>query len=72
MDVVKKFYDAKYHPTDLYATIESEKIYFHAEAINKLYDLPNDIEYPGHGIITKPTRGITKEVLKTITWPSAE
>lgn len=44
--MVEKFYAVKYHPTDFYATVEREKIYFNSEAINELYGFPNGAEYP--------------------------
>lgn len=62
------FYAVKYHPTDLYATVEGEKISFNAEVINKIYDLPNDGEYLQHKLINNPTWCIATEVLKTIVW----
>ncbi|TYK28611.1 hypothetical protein E5676_scaffold2030G00280 [Cucumis melo var. makuwa] len=36
LDVINKYNDTEYHPTNLYATIEGEKIYFNAEMINEL------------------------------------
>lgn len=48
------FYVAKFHPTDLYATIEWENISFSAHVINELYELPNDEEYTGHALINQP------------------
>ncbi|TYK30940.1 hypothetical protein E5676_scaffold455G001650 [Cucumis melo var. makuwa] len=57
MEVVSKFYDASYHPSEFYVTIEGKKVFFDTEAINELYDLPNDAEYPRQAMITKPTKG---------------
>lgn len=57
MEVVSKFYDASYHPSEFYVTIEGKKVFFDTEAINELYDLPNDAKYPRQTMITKPTKG---------------
>uniref|UniRef100_A0A9I9E7M4 Uncharacterized protein n=1 Tax=Cucumis melo TaxID=3656 RepID=A0A9I9E7M4_CUCME len=72
MDVVHRFYDAKFDQSDLFITTEGKKVYFNFEAINELYDLPNDVEYPGQDIIIKPTRGLVREALKIIMWPNIE
>lgn len=42
LDLIDKYNDAEYHSTNLYATIKGEKIYFNAEVINELYDLPKN------------------------------
>lgn len=51
LDVVEKFYVPRYHLTKFYATVEREKIYFNAKVINELYNLSNDVKYPGHELI---------------------
>uniref|UniRef100_A0A9I9DKH5 Uncharacterized protein n=1 Tax=Cucumis melo TaxID=3656 RepID=A0A9I9DKH5_CUCME len=57
----KKFYAAKYHPTDFYTTGEGKKIFFNVDMINTLYDLPNDTKYPGHELINNLTKGSDRE-----------
>lgn len=52
LDMVKKFYDMKYNPTESYVLIKGEKVYFNTETINNLYDLPNDEEILEHTLIT--------------------
>ncbi|TYK02496.1 hypothetical protein E5676_scaffold784G00200 [Cucumis melo var. makuwa] len=42
-DVVGMFFEAKYHPKDLYTTMERERVPFSTEAINELYRLPNEV-----------------------------
>ncbi|KAA0062900.1 gag/pol protein [Cucumis melo var. makuwa] len=69
MDVVHKFYDVKFNPSDLFITIEDEKFYFNVEVINELYNSPNDAEYLGQEIVTKSTKGLAKEALKVVAWP---
>lgn len=65
--VVDMFYRTKFHPTDLYAMVDGERISFRAEVINELYGFPNEAElYIGCKLINHPTKGIVKEVLKTI------
>lgn len=67
IDVVDMFYATKFHPIDMYATMDVEKVSFHAEVINELYGLPDEAEmYLGHQLIKYPTKGIAKNVLKTI------
>ncbi|TYK15881.1 hypothetical protein E5676_scaffold637G00610 [Cucumis melo var. makuwa] len=58
MDAVHKFYNVKYHPFDLFVTIDGDKIHFNAKVISELYDLPNDVEYSRQAIISKPTKRI--------------
>ncbi|TYK05842.1 gag/pol protein [Cucumis melo var. makuwa] len=69
MDVVHKFYDVKFNPSDLFITIKDEKFYFNVEVINELYNSPNDAEYLGQEIVTKSTKGLAKEALKVVAWP---
>lgn len=66
------FYTTKFHPVDLYATVDGERISFCVEVINELYGLSNEAEYLGHELINHLTEGITKEIFKTIMWTSAE
>lgn len=66
MDAVHKFYNVKYHPFDLFVTIDGDKIHFNAKVISELYDLPNDVEYSRQAIISKPTKRLAKEALKLI------
>ncbi|KAA0058997.1 hypothetical protein E5676_scaffold416G00510 [Cucumis melo var. makuwa] len=57
IDVVDMFYATKFHPIDMYATMDVEKVSFHAEVINELYGLPDEAEmYLGHQLIKYPTK----------------
>ena len=47
LDLVNMFYAVKFHPEESYAIVEGEKVMFTIEAINELYDLPQDHDaYP--------------------------
>ncbi|KAA0062068.1 hypothetical protein E5676_scaffold143G001680 [Cucumis melo var. makuwa] len=55
LDVVDMFYAAKFHPADLCAAADGERIFFRAEVINELYGLSNEAEYLGHELINHLT-----------------
>lgn len=72
MDVVHKFHDVNYHQAEFLVIIDGERVYFNSEVIKELYNLPNNAEYPGQAIITRPIKGQAREELKVILCLSAE
>lgn len=52
--------------------MEGENVPFSVEDNNELYELLNDLDaYLGHSLISEPTEGLAKRMLKVITWPGA-
>lgn len=67
------FFVSRFHPTELYATVNREKVSFSVEAINELHGLLEEVEaYHGHELVMKPTEGLARRMLEVTVWPRAE